>query len=128
MPIIKLQSNDGEVFPVDKDIAKQSLTIKQMLEDLDAKEDDDEVVPLSNVKAATLKKVIQWATHHKDDPPLSEDDENREKRTDDISSWDIEFLKGDQGVLFDIIKAANFLDIKASVDLRDPIKIIWKID
>ena len=117
MPIIKLQSNDGEVFPVDIDIAKQSLTIKQMLEDLDAKEDDDEVVPLSNVKAATLKKVIQWATHHKDDPPLSEDDENREKRTDDISSWDMEFLKGDQGVLFDIFFAANYLDIKANLEL-----------
>ena len=117
MPIIKLQSNDGEVFPVDKDIAKQSLTIKQMLEDLDAKEDDDEVVPLSNVKAATLKKVIQWATHHKDDPPLPEDDENREKRTDDISSWDMEFLKGDQGELFEIFFAANYLDIKANLEL-----------
>ena len=29
----------------------------------------------------------------KDDPPLPEDDENKEKRTDDISSWDVEFLK-----------------------------------
>lgn len=115
MPIIKLQSNDGVIFPVDIDIAKQSLTIKQMLEDLDVKE--DEVVPLPNLKATTLKKVIQWATHHKDDPPLLEDDENREKRTDDISSWDIEFLKGDQGILFDIIIAANYLDIKASVEL-----------
>ena len=37
MPSIKLQSSDGEVFPVDIDIAKQSVTIKQMLEDLDVK-------------------------------------------------------------------------------------------
>ena len=42
------------------------------LKDLDVKEDDDEVVPLPNVNAAILKKVIQWATHHKDDPPLPE--------------------------------------------------------
>jgi hypothetical protein len=28
-----------------------------------------------------------------DDPPLPEDDENKEKRTDDISSWDADFLK-----------------------------------
>jgi len=28
-----------------------------------------------------------------DDAPLPEDDENKEKRTDDISSWDAEFLK-----------------------------------
>ena len=64
MPMIKLQSNDGEVFPVESEIAKQSVTIKQMLEDLDVEEDEG-VVPLPNVNAATLKKVIQWATHHK---------------------------------------------------------------
>jgi hypothetical protein len=36
------------------------------------------------------------ATAHgllQDDPPLPEDDENKEKRTDDISSWDADFLK-----------------------------------
>ena len=36
-----------------------------MMEDLDTKDDDEDVVPLPNVNAAILKKVIQWATHHK---------------------------------------------------------------
>jgi S-phase kinase-associated protein 1 len=95
MPTIKLQSSDGEIFTVDVEIAKQSVTIKTMLDDLckDYAEDEDEVVPLPNVNAAILKKVIQWATYHKDDPPPPEDDENKEKRTDDISSWDADFLK-----------------------------------
>ena len=112
MPSIKLQSSDGEVFPVDVEIAKQSVTIKTMLEDLGMDEEDEEVVPLPNVNAAILKKVIQWATYHKDDPPLPEDDENKEKRTDDICSWDADFLKVDQGTLFELIIAANYLDIK----------------
>ena len=133
MPSIKLQSSDGEIFPVDVEIAKQSVTIKTMLEDLGMDDgvrtvleswglnvrflvfQDEEVVPLPNVNAAILKKVIQWATYHKDDPPLPEDDENKEKRTDDICSWDADFLKVDQGTLFELILAANYLDIKVSL-------------
>lgn len=65
MPNIKLQSLDGEVFEVDVEIAKQSVTIKTMLEDLGVDEDEDEAIPLPNVNAAILKKVIQWCTYHK---------------------------------------------------------------
>ena len=118
MPIIKLQSSDGETFPVDVEIARLSVTIKTMLEDLGLEDqDEDEVVPLPNVNAAILKKVIQWSTQHKDDPPITEEDENKEKRSDDIPSWDIEFLKVDQGTLFEIILAANYLDIKGLLDV-----------
>ncbi|KFO22909.1 S-phase kinase-associated protein 1 [Fukomys damarensis] len=77
-------------------------------------EGDDDPVPLPNVDAVILKKVIQWCTHHKDDPPPPEDDENKEKRTDDIPVWDQEFLKVDQGTLFELILAANYLDVKGA--------------
>ncbi|CAH2063381.1 unnamed protein product, partial [Iphiclides podalirius] len=117
MPQIKLQSSDNEIFDVDVEIAKCSVTIKTMLEDLGMDDDEEEVVPLPNVNSAILKKVIQWATYHKDDPPLPEDDENKEKRTDDISSWDADFLKVDQGTLFELILAANYLDIKGLLDV-----------
>ena len=36
-----------------------------MLEDLGMEEEEEESVPLPNVNAAILKKVITWATHHK---------------------------------------------------------------
>ena len=54
---------------------------------------------------------------HKDDPETGEEDETREKRTDDISAYDAEFLKVDQGTLFSLILAANYLDIKGLLDV-----------
>ena len=70
-------------------------------------EEEDEVVPLPNVNAAILRKVIQWCSYHKDDPAAPEEEENKEKRSDDISSWDADFLKVDQGTLFELILVSS---------------------
>uniref|UniRef100_A0A1B0FR31 Uncharacterized protein n=1 Tax=Glossina morsitans morsitans TaxID=37546 RepID=A0A1B0FR31_GLOMM len=104
MPNIKLQSSDDEIFDTDVQIAKCSGTIKTMLEDCGMEDGDNAVVPLPNVNSAILRKP-------------TEDDENKEKRTDDISSWDADFLKVDQGTLFELILAANYLDIKGLLDV-----------
>ena len=57
---IALQSSDGEKFEVPKEIARKSVTIKTMLEDLGLDDDDSncEAVPLPNVVGSVLKKVI----------------------------------------------------------------------
>ena len=38
-------------------------------------------------------------------------------RTDDISLWDQDFLKVEQTVLFDLMNAANYLDLKNLLDV-----------
>ena len=115
---IKLQSCDGQSFPVDVEIAKKSVTIKTMLEDLGIEEEgDDNQVPLPNVDAPILQKVIDWATQHRDDPPPPEENENTQKKPVDISEWDQDFLNVDQGILFELILAANYLDIKGLLDV-----------
>merc|ERR1712080_476339 len=97
-------------------IARQSILIKNMLEDLGIEDvEQANPAPLPNVNAAILKKVIQWATYHKSDPSPPEED--NEKRTDDISSWDSEFLKLNQATLFELILAANYMDIKGLLDV-----------
>ena len=102
-------SNDGVIFTVDSDIINQLTTIKTMVDDLGEGDDDEEIVPLPNVRAVILEKIIQWATHHKnDDPPSPEGDD----KTDDVSVWDSEFLNVDQETLFGLILAANYLDIR----------------
>jgi len=118
MPEIKLVSSDSTEFSVDVNIAKMSLTIKTMLEDLTVGAgNEDDKIPLPNVRGDILQLVINWANYHKDDPPAPEDDDTREKRTDDIIEWDRKFLEVDQTILFDLILAANYLDIKGLLDV-----------
>ncbi|KAH8269861.1 hypothetical protein KR018_008140, partial [Drosophila ironensis] len=116
MPIIRLESSDKEIFDTDQEIAKCSETIRTVLEDL-GDESDNSVLPLPKVNSMILKKVLLWATHHKDDPQVAEEDENNESRTDDISSWDADFLNVDQGTLFELILAANYLNIQGLLDV-----------
>lgn len=68
---------------------------------------------MPNVSANVLKKVLEWCEHHKKDPePLAEDQDDTRRKTTEISDWDAKFIQVDQEMLFEIILAANYLDIK----------------
>uniref|UniRef100_A0A1B0FGX3 Skp1-related protein n=1 Tax=Glossina morsitans morsitans TaxID=37546 RepID=A0A1B0FGX3_GLOMM len=112
MPNIQLQSSDNEFFNIDVQVARCSGTIKTLLEDCGMESGDNVIVPLPNINSEILRQVLNWANYHKDDLQPNEDDENKKKRTDDISLWDAEFLKVDQDTLINLIFAANYLDIK----------------
>jgi len=116
-PQLILQSSDGEDIPVDKDVAERALLVKNMLGDL-GEEAMTEPIPIINVNAAVLKKVIEWCTHHRADPPApADDDSDSRKKTTDIEEWDQKFMQVDQEMLFEIILAANYLDIKQLLDV-----------
>lgn len=117
MPIIKLQSSDGEIFETEVKIAKCFGTIKTMLENCGIDENAEPVVPLPNVNSEILRLVLQWADFHKDDPTPPEDAEHKEKRSDDISPWDAEFLKVSQNTLFELLLAANYLNTQGLVEV-----------
>ncbi|KAJ9165938.1 hypothetical protein P3X46_020749 [Hevea brasiliensis] len=106
---ITLKSSDGETFEVDEAVALESQTIKHMIEDDCA----DNGIPLPNVTSKILSKVIEYCKKHvetskSDDRPSSVDDE--------LKAWDAEFVKVDQATLFDLILAANYLNIKSLLD------------
>ncbi|KAI8918356.1 hypothetical protein PhCBS80983_g01168 [Powellomyces hirtus] len=113
--MVKLTSSDGQEVSVPKEIACQSVLIKNMLEDVG--EADDQPIPLPNVSGPILAKVIEYATHHKDDPPLPPEEEAKLKSSEDIDEWDREFTNVDQGTLFELILASNYLDMKGLLDL-----------
>lgn len=87
-----------------------------MFSDLTCVEEDR--IDLSNIDGETLKSVIAYCEHHKDDPLPDEDavDEDENYATEP-SSWDKSFINVDQGKLFNIIMAANYLDISSLLDL-----------
>lgn len=115
--MLTLQSNDGENHVVEKDIAERSVLIKNMVGDL-GEETMTEAIPIPNVNGAVLKKVIDWCSHHRNDPaPAAEDDSDSRKKTTDIDEWDQKFMQVDQEMLFEIILAANYLDIKQLLDV-----------
>ena len=52
-----------------------------------------------------------YCEHYRGAPLPTDVDEGR-KRTTSINDWDREFITVDQEMLFEIILAANYLDIK----------------
>ncbi|ORY52280.1 E3 ubiquitin ligase SCF complex, Skp subunit [Rhizoclosmatium globosum] len=110
--MVKITSSDNQEFNISKEIANQSVLIKNMLEDVG--EADDQPIPLPNVSGAILQKVRHHAQRR---PPAAPEEETKPKSSEDIEERDKEFMNVDQGTLFEIILAANYLDMKNLLDL-----------
>lgn len=63
--------------------------------------------------------MLEWCEHHQNDPPVQGEDEidSRHKRSSDVDDWDQKFMQVDQEMLFEIILASNYLDIKPLLDV-----------
>jgi len=135
--IVKLQSCDGAIFEVDSDVVSMCATVKNMLKgksafrnslggqfsidgsyvilkkegrvlaSLTKNSEDEAIVSLPDVKAATLQKVIEYCKFHN-----STTSTDREKK-----AWDVEFVQVKQSVLCELASASYYLDIKPLVNL-----------
>ncbi|EHK24698.1 hypothetical protein TsFJ059_007506 [Trichoderma semiorbis] len=116
---IWLVSNDNATMEVDRAVVERSMLLKNMLEDLGGADVSPEnPIPIPNVNEAVLRKVVEWCEHHRNDPVAAPDDESdARKKTTDIEEWDQKFMQVDQEMLFEIILASNFLDIKPLLDV-----------
>ena len=103
---IRLKSKQEELFEVERNTAFRSVTIKNMVEDTGM----DICVPLPMVESQTLVKVIEFLKYHHraDEETVSEDERHR---------WNKDYTKVDDATLFNLILAANYLDIKDLLDL-----------
>ena len=112
-------SKEGEVFEVPVEVAKMSTLVATTIDD-DA-DDDDEVreIPLPNVKGAVLAKVIEYCTHYTNveemtaiSTPLKSS-----KIEEVVQQWYADYVQVEQVLLFELVTAANFMDIKPLLDL-----------
>jgi len=111
---LKLVSQEEDKFPVAKKVALQSELVKTMVEG----DKDEKEIPLPNVKGNVLKRVVDYMNHHADNPAKEiEKPLKSANMTEVVSKWDAEFVDVDQEMLFELILAANYMDIKPLLDL-----------
>jgi len=115
---IKLTSKDGREFTVQKKYAFISNLVKTSM-DQDASASD---IPMPGVKGDILAKVVEYMEYHKGvEPPIIEKP-LRSKQMKDVCKdpWDAEFIDRigeDRQKLYDLILAANYMDIKGLLHL-----------
>jgi S-phase kinase-associated protein 1 len=115
---VTLASNDGVTMTVDRNVAEKSMLIKNLIMDLGEETVQNTPVPLPNVNEQVLRKVIEWCEYHRNDPFTNPDDDaDMRKKTTEIDEWDQKFMQVDQEMLFEIILASNYLDIKPLLDV-----------
>ena len=111
---LKLVSAEGNTYEVEENVACKSQLIKNMVEDAGTAEE----IPLPNVKSEILEKVIEYARHYKDSNPQEIEKPLKSAMLQDVvPAWDANFVELEQEVLFELILAANYLDIKSLLDL-----------
>ena len=95
--------------------------VKSMMEeDGDDNDDEDNVqeIPLPNVKAAVLRKVIEFCEHFLSEPMTEiEKPLKSQNMADVVQKWYADYVNLEQVLLFELILAANYMDIKPLLDL-----------
>lgn len=128
-------ATEGQQFRVDYEVIKVSKYIRNLADNLgldtdsDAEDEDKadvDVIPVQEVTAEILAKVLEWCEHYHEvnggsagdgpdhQPPAEDDDDEayNDIMPVNIDAWERAFLNTDAKTVQGIIKAANFLDIK----------------
>ena len=99
-------------------VAKMSELVKTMIpEDADDDEEAQEI-PLPNVKSTVLAKVIEFCRHYAEEA-MSEIEKPLKSANmhEVVQEWYANYVDVDQELLFELILAANYMDIKPLLDL-----------
>ncbi|KAM3262141.1 hypothetical protein ACQJBY_052688 [Aegilops geniculata] len=111
MKMVRLRSSDGEEFEVaEETIGAASVMIKGMLDDVAV-----DVIPLPNVTGPILSRILDYVNRHFSDPHVVTS--HTPAADDPLRRFDDSFVQVDQDTLFDLMIAANYLDMQSLLDL-----------
>jgi S-phase kinase-associated protein 1 len=111
---ITLVSSDGEKYQISEKAAKRSQLIKGVMDDFP----DDPEVPLHNVKSSILERIIKYLEYYKDTEPREIEKPLPSNNFNEcVDAWDYNFIDLELDVIFEIILAANYMDIKPLMEL-----------
>lgn len=115
--IVDIITSDGQTFKVLVAVAQMSKTLCGLMEYAGTGGE----IPLPQVDGPTFTKVMAWALKHVNDPKQPETEAEAvpgAAKVAEISTEDKEFFEGmTQEQTFQIILAANFLDLKGLLDV-----------
>jgi S-phase kinase-associated protein 1 len=109
MQVVKLVAQDGTEFEIDKDGACWSETIKAMLDEDWSPED---AIPL-DIESSVLARIIEFFTYRQSLATI----QLCKQQQLDRNSWNTEFMRVDDEVIFKLIDAARYLQIDSLVEL-----------
>ncbi|KAI2499972.1 hypothetical protein MHU86_14495 [Fragilaria crotonensis] len=113
---VTLISKEGVSFTVDANVAKMSKIVEDTVDGEDDGEDHE--IQLPNVKSTVLAKVIEYCEHYQTEEMTPIATPLKSSKIEDmVQPFYAEFVKLDQNMLFELVTAANFMDIKPLLDL-----------
>lgn len=120
---LTLITKESEKIKIPVKIGIQSKLINTIINQ-DDDDDDDDIennleIPVANLTAPILKKVIEFLQYHFDNGPMDEIEKPLKSidLKEIVSIWDAEYIDLENEILFELILAANYLDIKSLLDL-----------
>eukprot|EP00611_Tribonema_gayanum_P021843 TRINITY_DN428_c0_g3_i1.p2 TRINITY_DN428_c0_g3~~TRINITY_DN428_c0_g3_i1.p2 ORF type:complete len:183 (+),score=93.90 TRINITY_DN428_c0_g3_i1:76-624(+) len=115
---VHLVSQEGDSFDVSVKVAKMSELVKTMLDEELEEDAEAQEIPLPNVKSSVLTKVIEFCRHHVEDPMNEIEKPLKSANMQEVvQDWFATYVQVEQEVLFELILAANYMDIKPLLDL-----------
>ncbi|OLY80245.1 E3 ubiquitin ligase complex SCF subunit sconC [Smittium mucronatum] len=125
---VTLITKEKCIVKVKRNVIEKSKLIKVLLSELGHQEQG---VPLPNVSLPILTKIIEYCQHYQDveqnDIQLEEHQRFESPSRNphvlikpkglEPNEFDLEYIRVDQSTLYELIMAANYLDIKPLLDL-----------